>query len=187
VTEEEWQESILPHDLIADRQRRAHLRSSSRKLRLFICACCHTLPDSPEWDRLANSPEWAVLADLIRLAERYVDGSITTEEMNRVRATDASQLIGSLHSARYGEFETALRRLERCVIAKNGRLWDCAKEAAGSIVKLWVWSVVGSDYRPEIGAEWCRCRDGKRVLVCNYFRDIFGNPFRPVAFDPRWR
>jgi hypothetical protein len=26
-----------------------------------------------------------------------------------------------------------------------------------------------------------------RVTLCNLIRDIFGNPFRPVAFDPRWR
>jgi hypothetical protein len=26
-----------------------------------------------------------------------------------------------------------------------------------------------------------------RVLLCNIIRDIFGNPFRPVAFDPAWR
>jgi hypothetical protein len=26
-----------------------------------------------------------------------------------------------------------------------------------------------------------------RALVCDLIRDIFGNPFRPVAFDPSWR
>jgi hypothetical protein len=24
-------------------------------------------------------------------------------------------------------------------------------------------------------------------MLCNLIRDIFGNPFRPVAFEPRWR
>ncbi len=25
------------------------------------------------------------------------------------------------------------------------------------------------------------------ALICDVFRDIFGNPFRTVAFDPAWR
>ena len=27
----------------------------------------------------------------------------------------------------------------------------------------------------------------ERTAICNLIRDIFGNPFRPVAFDPSWR
>jgi hypothetical protein len=26
-----------------------------------------------------------------------------------------------------------------------------------------------------------------QAVVCGWLRDIAGNPFRPVAFDPRWR
>ena len=25
------------------------------------------------------------------------------------------------------------------------------------------------------------------AVLCPFVRDIFGNPFRPVAFDPNWR
>jgi hypothetical protein len=27
----------------------------------------------------------------------------------------------------------------------------------------------------------------ERIEQCNLLREIFGNPFRPVAFDPAWR
>jgi hypothetical protein len=27
----------------------------------------------------------------------------------------------------------------------------------------------------------------EQALQCEFVRDIFGNPFRPVEFDPRWR
>src|SRR5262245_49697274 len=27
----------------------------------------------------------------------------------------------------------------------------------------------------------------ERVILCSLLREIFGNPFRPVEFDPEWR
>ena len=36
-------------------------------------------------------------------------------------------------------------------------------------------------------AEGAALRVPERDLVCAVLRDIFGNPFRPVAFDPAWR
>ena len=45
--------------------------------------------------------------------------------------------------------------------------------------------------------EWDKHRVGRilqvhrtredRAILCDIIRDIFGNPFRPVAFDPAWR
>lgn len=36
-------------------------------------------------------------------------------------------------------------------------------------------------------AAWAAAWAAKRKHFAHLFRDIFGNPFRPIAFDPRWR
>src|SRR5262249_31831698 len=36
-------------------------------------------------------------------------------------------------------------------------------------------------------AAWAEAADRCRAGLCHLVRDIFGNPFRPVRFDPAWR
>jgi hypothetical protein len=55
----------------------------------------------------------------------------------------------------------------------RGRLWDVTRPRG-------LGSPLGACYT--LGKS-----SSARAAVCDLIRDIFGNPFRPVAFDPSWR
>jgi hypothetical protein len=38
-----------------------------------------------------------------------------------------------------------------------------------------------------LGGDWTLARKKQEVFLATLLRDIFGNPFRPVSFDPAWR
>jgi hypothetical protein len=54
------------------------------------------------------------------------------------------------------------------------------------------WGARGSSYPPWYGANLAALNVQELLgaasdLLAHFIRDIFGNPFRPVAFDPAWR
>jgi len=159
-------------------------RVCDRKLDLFNGWCCHALrpyltdprsraaaryaeqhidqgcPDSPERESILESAKQAV-EDLIK----WADGAPTAAETRRRRvyaftAQIAQQSLG--HDQR------------------NRGVWANAQLTAFAFG-------YANDEPPAYlpGSE--ELRDEHLRLQATIFRDIVGNPFRPVAFDPRWR
>ena len=93
----------------------------------------------------------------IEVAERCADGLIAPEEREAIRA----EILDRHSLARDTQqlFSTAF-----LADASNGNLRGA--------IRLFVGSHRAAD---------------RALTVCHLFRDIFGNPFRPVAFDPAWR
>jgi hypothetical protein len=59
---------------------------------------------------------------------------------------------------------------------------DAIQAASGS--RTWaVWGAISTLQRSPLGARRCAPKRIRAALL----RDIFGNPFRPVAVDPSWR
>src|SRR5262249_5034948 len=100
----------------------------------------------------------------IEAAERYVDGAITEVELDR---------------AREGARE-AIRRWKAEDIPKTARHAGVAASAL-DVMDDGYWRYWSEGLR----------RYGEHVqpdpLYCRLHRDIFGNPFRLVAFSPDWR
>jgi hypothetical protein len=150
-------------------------RSGLRKLRLFLAACCRR-----GWDLLEHDPVRPVL----EAAERHADGACPASRLVRlIRAADAV-VKDSLPSMYYVEeeyFYSLLRqghlprpidhlRLGVLCIADPGR--DC--DLASYYLSI-AHGVAGRRLISELSAQ------------CAILRDVFGDPFRPIAFKSEWR
>ena len=145
-------------------------KESNRKLRLFACGCCRRI-----WPLLVCDESRAA----VERAEEYVDGRATLQELSAAQERADQAVYQWVHRLR----DTAERQ-RAAAAAVAGRqasypaetseaVADRAKQAA-----KWSWSAeqLVRDRRPESNDDWCQ------IVRC-----VFGNPFRPVTPDPRWR
>jgi len=160
MDEEEWLNSTDARRLVEH----AHPPewSWSRKLLLLNCACCrHLTPWFPN----------GRLAQAIDRAERWADGGLTQPTLKK-----------------WGSLVTTVRRALRARSHAAVR----ATEAVQSL-----FSDRNTTYSPIMHAWRALCIDqtvfGPEFastapkIGLGLLRDIFGNPFRPVSFDPNWR
>jgi hypothetical protein len=131
-------------------------KASNRKLRLFACACCRRLG--------------TLLPDqshpLVEIAEQYADGLASEEE--RQAAEQAAVASCALHQ----DNRAAVVAWDACMAIADAA--DAAEATEGVIS----WDI---DPYGFYGAHY-----GEAAINASMLRDIFGNPFRPVAVDPRW-
>jgi hypothetical protein len=101
---------------------------------------------------------------LAEFAEAYADGLGTTAERAHAEA-EAKRLVGTIKAYNTKNVLHAL-------------WWSLAEQIDAHACMPIGW---GTEF---LGAG---DREAKRAAGAHLLRDIFGNPFRPVAFDPRWR
>ncbi len=190
MTETDWKTCSGPTPMLA------HLRGKAgeRKLRLFEAACrrriCHLLAD--EACRTA-----------VEVIEEYAD-LITPREAPAVPArrrrhprpgekhTDQSALSQALRDARKVALDAATAGWASGDRAAGDAAWAvaCASADVGSTAQLCLRAVVrASDpvyYRAEDPAAVEAVRARERQAQADLLRDVFGNPFRPFAWDPSW-
>jgi hypothetical protein len=135
---------------------------SDRKLRLFAVAICRQF-----WDLFRDERSRAA----VEMAERYADGLATEDERIKACLTSNSPEVltdgptipdDHLGAAQYYAAEAATNAAMAIDDLPNSPV--CALMALDTL---------GDDDARPRAIEW--------------LRDIFGNPFRPVAFDPAWR
>jgi hypothetical protein len=131
--------------------------ANDRKLRLFGCACCRLVQS-----KLID----ARCITLITQAEAFADARTNEEralihEYRRSANKLLTEYAGS-HSVQ------AIRSL----------LLPSATNAAAAAASYAV-SIGSNGYEPR--------KPSERAAQVLLLRDIFGNPFRPVSFDPAWR
>ena len=166
MTEAEWLACKAP-ELMLNSVRET---GSSRKFRLFICGCCRHLPDAYLSDEEFESIEYA---------EKYADGEVTLDCLNRYRSNRPRQF----HTNGLNWYTSAIKRLTLC---RRKMLFPSALQQASMTAGLRVDAVYG-DYRNEHREARRAAKLAELQLVAGIARDIFGNPFRPVAFDAAWR
>jgi hypothetical protein len=162
VTEEEWLASDDPEpmfDLLpAD--------ASDRKLRLFGAACC----------RHVEEHLWGGIGShfAIKIAEEYADRLTTEEELRTAQQAVESRLELYPGEPVYDASFWACSRL------MNESAWRCAFFAANCSTRPF------DGKGPERDAEAVAARTAVTRTQAAFLRDIFGNPFRPVAVEPAW-
>ncbi len=162
MTEEEWGRSSDPVAMLA---LFGGLKPTVRKLRLFGSGCCEAVCE-PDWPKRS--------LEAIRAAERFADGAITEHELNRHRsfACKAAQNFWA-------------------VVCRD-RKGPSTKEHERHSQLTLVGEITTSDKHLVIGlTSIYRVAQLRHDLVLSrtipvLLRDIFGNPFRPVAFDSAW-
>jgi hypothetical protein len=174
MTEAEWLTATDPDKMFRQDVLEECDDPTSRKGRLLCAACCRRL-----WHRISDPS----VRSGIEVAELFADGRITLEHLIEVNARVAAacerrnpgvSISGhGVYTAVFDATRPDLLHLDACARA-------CREECGTS-------EGTGSGPRrldgPEPSVEVAREQRAQVSLI----RDIFGNPFRPVAFNPSWR
>jgi hypothetical protein len=185
MTESDWLgESRPEHALSRIRQRRK--KTHLRKYRLLMCALCREISPS----LLSRTYRHA-----LDTAERFAEGDVAIDDLTRIVLPDAQYLYSDKAVKRLRTY-TAVRTA--CETHNADRLQFLAWYALVCMVAT-TSAQTGEDptYPPEAGRQtgwpaqllqqWGPSASKVRARQATQVRDIFGNPFRPVAFDPGWR
>jgi hypothetical protein len=133
-------------------------RASERKTRLLAVACCRRA-----WGRFVPASE---IQSAIQIAEMYADSDVLRSSLANCR--------DHIQAGRYFEGrELWLASAARAACATGRVDAPSVSEAVAN----------GSHTRPR-GAEAEADRASERAAHARLARDVFGNPFRPVAVDP---
>src|SRR5581483_3591788 len=160
MTEEEW---LTPGDL----SRHVALmwaEKRARKLRLFGVACCRQL------DPWVDEP---VLHEALARAERFADGELSGSTIGKWRLK-VNRLADERRRA-----NRAVKKVPQEFVYQDVAA-VCLEPPYTGFADAWWTLVHGRMY----GDEFARTGPG---LAHKLLLDIFGNPFRPVAFDAAWR
>lgn len=171
MTEDAWRIGTDPEVLLDFLEG----RSSSRKLRLFACACCRRI--------------WPLLTDersrrAVEVAERYADG-LASEAEREAAAQDAEDAADELSDLSLEEgtgpdspassaAAAALNTLDEDVAASDPEGSAPFYAATNALLAL-------PDPTPAQAA-------AERAAQCQLLRDLFGPlPFRPIRVAASWR
>lgn len=178
----------------------ASLHASRRKLRLAACGCVRLLGDLLAAD--------AVACRAVLLAEGFADGLVTPAGLAAFRGSWRPRLFTRWprdrvipEAVRHAAMETTKRDPAypggacRYGAYAAGNLAvasappDPARDAAWE--RAWAENDKASGLGRAVGMEWdATYREASERHIrqcCGILRDIFGNPFKPVPFDPSWR
>ena len=160
MTVEEWERCGDPRDMMPQFQ----YYRPFRKFRHLVCACLHTVDDELKAAQLTHFVEVVERAANETISED--ERSDAAQELLRLEYMDldAGQLIATLRHALYEESE----QLPSGIVA--GAVWG----SLSAIDEL-------------MGFNQGRFGTENGLLYSALVRDIFGNPFRPIVFDPTWR
>lgn len=157
-------------------------KGSDRKLRLFACDSYHRISTAlPDHDARAA----------VEVAERFADGRASWADLR-----DAESRIRAL----YAELEPVWRASvedERAALAPTHTALGLAMVIAWKEAQKAAYYASSNAYlglamitHPGVStsdAGFGAVQLSEERAQCELLRDIFGNPFRPVAFDPTWR
>jgi hypothetical protein len=161
MTDEElWRLSGVPQVLLD----LAREHTTQRKLRLVACAYARNA-----WDLLTDERS----RNAVQVAESFADSNCNLGHLNF--AQDDAALVAS-HSLKRDPNSLGTRAERLAVAATNEDAYAAVFMGTVDVPHLYP-SCVG--YGSEFNNS---CREQSPLL-----RDIFGNPFRPVTFDPAWR
>jgi hypothetical protein len=170
MTEEEWNDPEAdrgPSELLAQIEDRA----SPRKLRLFGLLCCRQNEDVFQDRRMK---------DLLDFAERFIEGQTTDEEraaiVKRAKPVFQAAGLGEIVSDVFVPFD----------LVSDVYTIREANHATSLIINCPVSFDSPDEPNPVDEHNWDQARE-LRLELAIFLRDIFGNPFRPVLFDPAWR
>jgi hypothetical protein len=161
-------------------------KASDRKLRLFAIACCRRI--------MRLLPDERSSAALVA-AEGYADGFITAEQL-ATTIGPADDATSHAYHRRGSHFFSAAGAALFTSLPPGFTLptnWtEELRRFSPSNVCEWATSAMEEALgiempRPEKQAAVRNAAMAEGLAQCDLLRDIFGNPFRPVAFDPAWR
>ena len=180
MTEAEWLSDRPVEEMLCHIEEIA----SERRLRLFALACCHRVEHA-----LVDDRSRAALAGL----EQYVTGQVDRNELAALyalakEATDAVEApfrIGVYIEDPNAHFYAAAA--VQCATDPEQPQPHNYPSWVDAVVFHARWAIRRLTGERTGSSEEAKAADtGEAIIQANLLRDIFGNPFRPVAFDPAW-
>lgn len=180
VTETDWLVQINPLFLLMHLGEQATV--DLRRLRLFGAACFRRI-----WDRI----DQPAVRRMVELAEAHADGQVTATELASAEATggfvelDARSEGPTESGPQISKFSHNLIQAVRWIASPKYDVWGAAMisdYAAGDVREDFFFDPTHDLRGSNITADDLELAEQVRLL-----RDIFGNPFRPVTFNPKWR
>jgi hypothetical protein len=127
----------------------------------------------------------------------YVEGGLkealnNARQFHRPAGNDASRAMSAASGADYRTVMNAwARNLATSAVwratagppMKSAMAWEDAARAVGSAEAAAGWQ----PNMPQPATDWNLTSTSELAIQADLLRDIFGNPFRPVAFDADWR
>jgi hypothetical protein len=167
MTEEEWLACSDPRPMLEFLRDKA----SDRKLRLFACACCRRI-----WSFIVGDKGRRA----VEAAEEYADQACSSERLKKEWDAEGVTAVGhaidgaTAMNAEWGA-AWAARNMVEAVTDRN--LLILLPPSSGDI-RAWATARLERKQSSEHTV---------RTIQATHLRDIFGNPYRPVTFDPSWR
>jgi hypothetical protein len=181
MTEAEWEGCEDPQPMVWGLRGLINLRNkrNRRKLRLFAVACCQRIR------HLLEQPD-AVRA--VALAEQYADGQVGVAEM-----LAASAQVSRMHSGVWDAYQAVRKASSKTPTYTFLPQYVDGPDylAACAVWRSTLWERIKTDpdppkqERPNAAARSAKAAE--RGAQAGLLRCVFGNPFRPVTFDPAWR
>jgi len=187
VEEQEWLACEDPKQMLGFMLGRA----STRKLRLFAAACCRRI-----WKHMAGTSR-----QVVELAEQHAD---TDDDLLRDRLRAAADQILDMLGLRESVFSAGLgSRVERSscsfdetVVHATAGTWSHRFDHEGQAAEWAGWLATTAATRAAVRRTTCgeeavtaattTWATEERIQAA-LMRDIVGNPYHPVDFDPVWR
>jgi hypothetical protein len=157
MTEAEWLISTDAWALLE-----CYGRTSERKGRLFLSACCRT---QDRWIRDER------VGDALDAAERHADGLIAWSTL-RKRKQLMARLRNALPAGEGGTSPTPAHRAMALVVLTTTPFGSAGDQPVPVNVCI---GIAGGAFLPELAGH-----------LPPLLRDVFGNPFRPATLDPLW-
>jgi hypothetical protein len=183
ATDAEWLTATSPERMLEyvwRHHRRTRLRGCRRQLRLFACACCRRA-----WHLLPQRQ----LTRALQVCERYADGRAGGAERSAARA-EAHEAAGRAGAIPRGmaargvwcaaEANALSAACGAHTYAANARMHE-ALAAAGDLHSAREGRPLTAPESRAVAGPAIHAERGRHCLLA---RDIFGNPFRPVAINP---
>lgn len=156
--------------------------ASARKLRLFALACCRRI-----WHLLTEKCRTAV-----EVAEAHFDGGVSKEQLatarKGIRDSFASLIRapgrGAQVTATYVVLSAVSTSISRSPASIANVVARGARQAVESVITLAPGALAydSADFQASIDA----LVRAEAVKQSDLLRELFGNPFRPIALDPQW-
>jgi hypothetical protein len=184
MTEAKWLASRNPVPMLEH----LGLQQVSRKHRLFALACCHRCR------RFITDPRsLAALA----FAEQHAERGVRGRKGRRAIDEEAAEVYSKLDAERDQVRGVDPVRYAQVLVAIGGCLsaqllvsrWDESHSA--SSVSAYLANATAVEWALQNDRDWTLEWDPaamrpEKAAQAELVRDIFGNPFRPVALDPSW-
>ena len=166
MTEAVWQTCEDPKPMLDYIQARA----SPRKLRLFLVACARLVWDFIPVDEARQAVE---------VAERYADGLASEDDRDRASKSLWTLPVAGASAGQYAVAASsgAIHDRPRSRALDESLAYLCAQLTVHRLATSHLTSL----------ATWAAAQAAIRAEQPAMLHEIFGNPFRPIAFPPSWR